>query len=211
MAAAQPLVNIGTKGGKRRTAEAAAPMSKKVKISAAADEAPRSLITPHEALIARLTPKYHVLPVSVISSSSIQKRINLITNHLIDTTDRPRLVLLYARTGDVGKMISIVEHCKRQLGGQDKPWHQYNQMFDQPEGLRKTEVVEETLLEAPEHAEDHSDDEDDDYETMDSRIEHAIKQPPAHRPIKSLRILLALQAVPEMRTNDNVTVQTHGS
>ncbi|KAG6045739.1 hypothetical protein E4U39_002004 [Claviceps sp. Clav50 group G5] len=94
-----------------------------------------SLIGPHEALLSHLQPKYNVLAASVISSTKIGKRVAQITSHLGSESDqnRPHAVLLYARTAEVCKMITIVEQCKRIMQADGKSWFQYNQMYEVPE------------------------------------------------------------------------------
>src|SRR6478735_7828613 len=92
-----------------------------------------TLAAPHESIIAELKPRYDVLPASVISSTQIKKRITYVANHLLTQGDRPRVALLYARTDDVCKLITVVEKCKRVVIEEGRAYYQYNQLFDQPE------------------------------------------------------------------------------
>ncbi|ODA80323.1 hypothetical protein RJ55_03281 [Drechmeria coniospora] len=162
------------------------------------------LIGPHESITAELQLKHDVLVASVISSTKIRKRITQIAAHLGESAGKPRVVLLHARTAEVCKMITIVEHCKRALKEKGKAWYQYNQLFDVPdEPRKKRDVVEETVLDKEDEPSD-----DDDFEAMQSRFENALLPPASDRTVKSMRIFLSPQLVPELRSKDDVTEQT---
>ncbi|PNY27487.1 Uncharacterized protein TCAP_02589 [Tolypocladium capitatum] len=164
-----------------------------------------ALIGPHESIVAELQPRYDVLVASVISSTQIRKRVTQATAHLaVSPPDRPRIVLLHARTTEVCKLITIVEHCKRTMGGEGRDWYQYNQLFDLPaEQKKKAEVVEDTVLDK--NAEDSG---SDDFEVMSSRFERAVLPPPSGRTVKSLRVFFSLQPVAELKAKSDVTVQS---
>lgn len=164
-----------------------------------------ALIGPHESIVAELQPKYDVLVASVISSTQIRKRVAQAAAHLAATSsDRPRLVLLHARTAEVCKLITIVEHCKRTMGGEGRAWYQYNQLFDLPaEQKKKADVVEETVLDK-----DAGDSDSDDFEVMSGRFEKAVLPPPSGRTVKSLRVVFSLQPVPELKAKSDVTIQS---
>ncbi|KAG6153624.1 hypothetical protein E4U10_003967 [Claviceps purpurea] len=108
-----------------------------------------SLIGPHEALLSHLRPKYNVLAASVISSTKIGKRVAQITSHLGSESDpnQPPVVLLYARTAEVCKMITIAEQCKRIMQAEGRSWFQYNQMYEVPEMPAGKGDVAETVVE----------------------------------------------------------------
>ncbi|KAH6899991.1 hypothetical protein B0T10DRAFT_12326 [Thelonectria olida] len=163
-----------------------------------------ALIGPHKAMIAELAPKYDILPASVISSTQIRKRVTSIAQHLLSQTDKPRVVLLHARTRDVCKLITVVEQCKRVIVEEGKPWYQYNQLFDEPERPKKRDVVEETILQN--EAEDDSD--SDDFEVMHSRFEDAVLPPPSNRTVKSMRLFVSVVPVPELKSKGNTTMQS---
>ncbi|KAF7549950.1 hypothetical protein G7046_g8182 [Stylonectria norvegica] len=165
----------------------------------------QSLLGPHEALLAELAPKYDVLAASVISSTPIRKRVTYIANHMLENSEKPRLGMLYARTADVCKLITVVEQCKRVLGDEGKAWYQHNQLFDIPDEPRKEDVVEETVLERD--GADSSDD-DDDFEVMHSRFEDAVLPRPSTRTTKSLRVIISTVPIPELRSKKDVTVQS---
>ncbi|OAQ99187.1 hypothetical protein LLEC1_05958 [Akanthomyces lecanii] len=180
------------------------------------------LYKPHASALRDLAAKYDVLPASVISSTPIRKRLVHITTHLLGTAGgqgKPRAVLLYARTAEVCKMITVAEKCKRLLEEQGQAtWYQYNQLFDLPgedaargrKKKSKKRVVEETVLQMEEADgdEDDDDDESDAFETMQSRFEKAVLPRPTERTTKSLRIFLSTAAIPELKAKNGVTVQT---
>ncbi|KAK5987112.1 hypothetical protein PT974_11230 [Cladobotryum mycophilum] len=183
-----------------------------------------ALIGPHESIVADLSTKHSVLAASIISSTQIRKRVVHVTSHLLDTaaphaeaaaaaSEKPRVVLLHARTASVCKMITVVEQCKRALSEKGKAWYQYNQLFESPEEVRerkpKKQKVDETTLEKENEKENEEDDEEDDaFEPMQTRFENAVLPPPRVRIIKSLRVFLSLEAVPELSSRPDVTVQT---
>ncbi|KAF6813011.1 hypothetical protein CSOJ01_04844 [Colletotrichum sojae] len=187
--------------------------TKKSRVSPAGPKAgPTTPLPPsHEALLAELRTKYDVLPAFTISSTKIQKRVSWLLQHLRkDNGDsRPRVLLLYARPSEVGKMITIAEQVKRivaedEEGGAGR-WYQYNKMYELPP---KADVVEETMLGGSRG--EGSDEDEDDFEVMESRFEKAITPQPAKRATMSLSIFLSLTPVPELKVKEGVTVQTNG-
>ncbi|KAH7262275.1 hypothetical protein BKA59DRAFT_463163 [Fusarium tricinctum] len=165
-----------------------------------------ALVAPHEPIIAELKPKYDILPASVISSTQIKKRITHITSHLLAQGDRPRVALLYARTADVCKLITVVEKCKRVLSEEGKAYHQYNQLFDQLDRPKKKDIIEETILERG--VEEDNDSDSDDFEIMHSRFEDAVLPRPSSRSVKSMRIFISITPIQELKSRDGVTVQS---
>ncbi|RCI08336.1 hypothetical protein L249_8838 [Ophiocordyceps polyrhachis-furcata BCC 54312] len=147
---------------------------------------------PHEPIVATLQAKVNVLVASVISSTQIRKRVASATTHLSDkASPKPRVVLLHARPAQVCKLITVVEHCKRLL----RPCYQYNQLYDLP---------------ATTTAHNDDDDDDESFEDMDiSRLEKvAVALPPTRRPVKSMRVFLAVRPIPELEALSGVTLQS---
>ncbi|PHH89861.1 hypothetical protein CDD83_5095 [Cordyceps sp. RAO-2017] len=191
-------------GPEKRKAHADAPAAPKQSKKPRNGPAPTSLVGPHEAILAELEAKAHVLVASVISSTRIRKRIESAVAHLDAPSEKPRLVLLHARTAQVCKMITVVEHCKRILAARGKPWYQYNQLFDLPAEPKRADVVEETVLDKR-----ASDSESDGgFEVMSSRIEKAVLPPPPEVTVKSMRVFLSVQPMTELKARSNVTLQT---
>ncbi|CAF3445690.1 unnamed protein product [Fusarium graminearum] len=167
-----------------------------------------ALGAPHESIIAELKPKYDVLPASVISSTQIKKRVTHVANHLLAQGDRRQIALLYARTADVCKLITVVEKCKQVLSEEGKQHYQYNQLFDQPEKPRRKDIVEETILEKGTMDEEGDGSGSDDFEVMHSRFEDAVLPRPSQRIIKSMRVFLSIIPIPELKLKKGVTVQS---
>ncbi|OAA33826.1 DNA/RNA-binding protein Alba-like protein [Moelleriella libera RCEF 2490] len=154
-----------------------------------------TLIGPHETIVAQLQPKYNVLAASVISSSSISKRVTQTLTHL-GQHGLP-IVLLHARPREVCKMITIVEQCKRLMTEESRSWAQYNQLFELPEP-KTLDVVEETILN------DASSD-DGAFEVMAQRFEKAVIPPAPKKKVRSMRIFLCAQHVPELRQQEGIS------
>ncbi len=223
--AAMPAAAMDPVSKKRKPSTSIDHTAKKPRPQNDATSAPQAqdspLYKPHAAILQDLAAKYDILPASVISSTPIRKRLVHMTTHLLGTAGeqkKPRAVLLYARTAEVCKMITVAEKCKRLLEEQGKAvWFQYNQLFDLPREdaerarnkKKRKQVVEETVLHVEEE-DDEEDDESDAFETMQSRFEKAVLPPTPERTTKSLRIFLSTAAIPELKAKDGVTVQTSG-
>lgn len=75
--------------------------------------------------------KYHVVPMSILSSAKIKDRVRLILQRIIPvnlTEDerRPTVVALRAKLAVAGKMISIVEIVKKDIQETGGQWWQYS-------------------------------------------------------------------------------------
>lgn len=174
-----------------------------------------TLIAPHAPILSELRSKYNIVPISIISSSQIRKRVTGITTHLLASSngEKPHAVLLHSRPGDVGKLITVTEQAKRVLKEEGKQWYQYNELFESPEREEKKQqnknIVEETALEGVAAANlDEIEEEEDDFEVMESRLDKVLASAPSTRTIKSLRIILTVQPLPELRSRDKVTCQS---
>ncbi|KAL7948895.1 hypothetical protein V8C42DRAFT_312628 [Trichoderma barbatum] len=167
-----------------------------------------TLLGPHEAILKELSAKHNVLAMSVLSSTQIRKRVSSATSHLLDNSAESRAVLLHARPADVCKMITVAEQCKRVLGEQGKVWYQYNELFDLPPDAKKKRKNTPEKEDVEEEAEEESDSDEGAFEAMGSRFEQAVLPPPRAQTYKSLRIFISHQAVPELKSRENVTVQT---
>ncbi|KAF5543503.1 hypothetical protein FNAPI_9644 [Fusarium napiforme] len=165
-----------------------------------------ALLAPHETIIAELNSKYDILPASVISSTKIKKRIMQVTDHIMTQGDRPRVALLYARTADVCKLITVVETCKRIVSEEGESYYQYNQLFDQPERSKINDVIEETILEK--NIQEDNDSDNDDFEVMHSRFEDAVLPQPSPRSVKSMRVFISTMPIQELKIKKGVTVQS---
>jgi hypothetical protein len=203
-----PVTDLNHGSGKRKPSETLSKDVQPPKRSRSDDNKTPTpaLVAPHEPIIAELKPKYDILPASVISSTRIKKRITHIISHLIAQGDQPRVALLYARTADVCKLITVVEKCKRVLSEEGKAYYQYNQLFDQPDKPEKKEIIEETILERG--VDEDNDSDSDDFEVMHSRFEDAVLPRPSSRSVKSMRVFLSITPIQELKSRDGVTVQS---
>ncbi|KAF3062574.1 hypothetical protein CFAM422_010645 [Trichoderma lentiforme] len=168
-----------------------------------------TLIGPHEAILKELSAKHNVLALSVLSSTQIRKRVSSASSHLLDKSAESRAILLHARPADVCKMITVAEQCKRLLGDKGQAWYQYNELFDlPPEAKKKKKNTREKADVEEEEAKEDSDSDEGAFEAMESRFEQAVLPPPRAQTYKSLRIFISHQAIPELNSRENVTVQT---
>ena len=175
------------------------------------------LQAPHEKIISALSSKHNILASSVISSTKIQKRVTATTTHLLPLPGQtqenlPKVALLFARTREVHKLITVVEHVTRVLSEENKAWFQYNQLFESQEKKRS---VEETSVdvgsdqEGNEEKEDDDDDDDDEaFEPMRTRFEKAVMPPAPSKMVMSLRVFISTTRITELDGMKGVTLQT---
>jgi Alba len=166
---------------------------------------PADLSLAHRDIVLSLEPKYNIRTTSIISSAKIRNRVSSTNQHLLDHDNG--VVLLHGRQAEVGKLVTVVEHCKRILKEKGKSVYQYNQPFEVPEALQRTkkpDIVEKTILED----EDRDRDAEEDYfETMQSRFEKAVLPPAPKTLPRSMRVFLSLGPIPELKGKSNVTLQ----
>lgn len=77
--------------------------------------------------------KYHVIPMSILSSAKMKDRVRLILDRirpgsLAEDEKRPTVVALHAKLAVAGKMISIVEIVKKNIQETGGQWWQYSTM-----------------------------------------------------------------------------------
>ncbi|KAK3331928.1 hypothetical protein B0T19DRAFT_89185 [Cercophora scortea] len=125
----------------------------------------------HAPLLAKLSPKYEVKPMSVMPSTSISKHVDKALQHLSrfsawDTSVLPGVVLLSAKAGASAKLITISELVRRRIGEAEQKWYQYNVLSgtEQIEAAtipveEEDEVVEDTVMAGGGEDEDGEDEE----------------------------------------------------
>ena len=194
-------------------------------------------LQPLSGFVADLQPKYEVRTLSVLSSTSIAKRVDAILKHLgrfhpWDPTVLPGVILLYARSAAVNKLITIAETVRRRIHEGDQKWYQYNRLYEMewtvnqssaatPQGNGKS-VIEDLAIGAggrKEAGRDEEDDDDDDgyFETMNSvgaqaestPFERAILGEQKTRSTTHMSIFLSRVPVPELRAKDNFAIQSN--
>ena len=77
--------------------------------------------------------KYHVIPMSILSSAKMKDRVRLILERIRPVSSnedekRPAVVALRAKLAVAGKMISIVEIVKKNIQETGGQWWQYSTM-----------------------------------------------------------------------------------
>ncbi|KAJ9162088.1 hypothetical protein NKR19_g1665 [Coniochaeta hoffmannii] len=166
-----------------------------------ANPAPSVLLSlsaqPLQTLIDELSPKYDIKTLSVLSSTSISKRVDSVLTHLgrisaWDSSVLPGVVLLYARASSTNKLITIVETVRRRIHEAEQKWYQYNRLYEmewaakqqqqqqqqqqsnnghkRPAHKHKTEtMIEDTVMSLDGEGKDSGDEDDDDFEVMASQ------------------------------------------
>ncbi|KAJ9156288.1 hypothetical protein NKR23_g887 [Pleurostoma richardsiae] len=203
------------------TSGTAATQPKKQRVGAAPSHMPTTLpMQPHEDVLAELRGKYDVLPLSVISSSSMRKRVERALTHLgrfspVDMSVLPGVVLLHARAGDARKMISVIELVRRRIHESEQKWFQYNRLYEVTTEAKPQQqhhersVIEDTVLE--QSGRDGNDSGEDEFETMDhpTVFERAV-QPQSGPPSKPyMSIFLSRVPIPELQAKDYITAQSN--
>ena len=217
-----------------RDAPAGAPLTKRQKSPDAAQaQTPKTAGLPaktlalsafHEATLAELQPKYDVLTASVISSTKMSARVARVLDHLRPNKSQTAeaddagskgsapVVLLHARPGDVGKMISVAEKVKEVLAGEGGMVYQYSHLFEVPLQPKEPAVVEETALggvEGGSDAEGAGEESDDGFEKLEI-FDRAANPKEKARPVKSLGIFLSGAPVSELKGKAGIATQTAG-
>lgn len=191
-------------------------------------------LQPLQNLVTKLRPKYEVKTLSVISSTSITKRVNAVLTHLgqchmWDSSNLPGVVLLYARSNSTNKLITIAETVRRRIHEVDQKWYQYNRLYEMewaakqqannqiPKGTRSRSqntvetLVEDTVMSMDENPD--GSDEEDDFEVMQSQqqtvFERAVHGEDKTKQMAHMSIFLSRVPVPELKAEENFTVQSN--
>ncbi|KAI1808175.1 hypothetical protein F4811DRAFT_340060 [Daldinia bambusicola] len=185
---------------KRTDSELVAP-NKKAKL-----EASLNLSSSQEdvKMLQALESKYDVRVHSVISSSKIQKKVASILQHLTDnaaskTKTGRSVVVLRAKAPDTGKLVSIAEIAKRELGKRTdgaRVWFQYialgEELKERPRNEGNT-IIEETKLGGTGGGDE------DDFEIMKTPFERAIEGQPRWRGIPVMSLFLSPVSIEELK------------
>lgn len=187
---------------------------------------------PHNELLSELKGKYEVKVVTIISSTSINKRVDTILQHLgrfhpWDLSVLPGVVLLFAESSCVNKLISIIEIVHRRIHEADQKWYQYNRLSEQQieilfttskSGAAGTTVVEDTMMVgrggegggvgagAPSGDDDE---EQDDFEVMQTKFWTATETASRIKRTAYLSTFLSRVPVPELAAKEHLTTQSN--
>ncbi|KAI1465962.1 uncharacterized protein F4812DRAFT_460941 [Daldinia caldariorum] len=200
---------------KRADSELAAP-NKKAKLEATLNLSSSSSSEEDVKMLQALESKYDVRVHSIISSSKIQKKVASILQHLTDhaagktktetETETGRgsgVVVLRAKAPDTGKLVSIAEIAKRELGKRHGDarvtWFQYialsEELKERPRNDGNT-IIEETKLGGTGAGGDGN---DDDFEIMKTPFERAIEGQPRWRGIPVMSLFLSPVPIEELK------------
>lgn len=142
-----------------------------------------------------LSAKYTVLPLSVISSSSISNRTtSLIT--LIKSTpadNKPAVVALHAKAPVANKLISIVEIAKRELKENGQNFYQYNALGS--ELLQSTPATKDAI--------------DQDAMSDDEPAFEKTEQSTTVRNVPTMTVYLSLASVKELKQTYGYLISFH--
>lgn len=188
---------------------------------------------PLRNLFDELSPKYDVKSLSILSSSSITKRVDSALQHLgrfdlYDSTVLPGIVLLYARSNSTSKLITIAETVRRRIHEGGQKWYQYNRLYEMEWAAKQNQkqnqdqnhnrnhnkpvetLVEDTVMLSVD-SQDVEDEDDDDFETMQSRtvFERAVHGEEKAKQMACMSIFLSRIPVPELRAMENFAVQSN--
>lgn len=190
---------------------------------------------PLRTLIAELSPKYDIKTLSVLSSTSISKRVNSVLSHLgritaWDTSVLPGVVLLYARSNSTNKLITIVETVRRRIHEAEQKWYQYNRLYEmewaakqqsrgrQPQSHRTETMIEDTIMSLDndddgggDSGEDGQDD-GDDFEVMatpQTVFERAVHGEEKTKQMAHMSIFLSRIPIPELKAKENFALQSN--
>ncbi|KLU92159.1 hypothetical protein MAPG_11106 [Magnaporthiopsis poae ATCC 64411] len=201
--------------------------SKRQRISNAGPQpAPGLPSEPHESLLMELRPKYDVATFSVISSTSIAKRIDQILAHLgrfhpVNMAVLPGVVLMHARSRDAAKMVSVTELVRRRIHDGGQKWYQYNRVYEVEAGMAEGDtVIEETVVLGSRRRNEQAsrgpgDAARDDYldaspaESTSSVFERAVLGQPKSGQALYMSIFLSRVPIPELRAKDFITAQSN--
>jgi hypothetical protein len=172
---------------------------------------------PHESVLAELRPKYHVATFSVISSTSIAKRIDQILAHLgrfhpADNAVLPGVVLMHARSRDAAKMVSVAELVRRKIHEAGQKWYQYNRLYEVEATAQEAgTVIEETTVQGvrQDMSEVSGEARDDCFDATPSMLEQAVLGRPKSDHTLYMSIFLSRVPMPELRAKDNITAQSN--
>jgi hypothetical protein len=169
-------------------------------------------------LLASVRSKFEVKILSVLSSTSMQLRVESILNHLgrfhpWDLSVLPGVVLLYAKAANVNKLISILETSKRRIGEANQKWYQYNRLAQEEveipfNSAPEPSIVEDTVLPVRQDEGLESGGEEEAFETMPAVFERALRPHETKNEV-SFSLFLSRVPVPELARHHEMTLQTN--
>jgi hypothetical protein len=189
--------------------------------------APSLSSQPLQSLITELSPKYDIKTLSVLSSTSISKRVDSVLNQLgrisaWDSTVLPGVILLYARSNSTNKLITIAETARRRIHEAEQKWYQYNHLYEMewaakqqshnrpPQNHKMETLIEDTVMSIDGNGRDSGD--DDDFEIMATQqtvFERAVHGEEKTKQMAHMSIFLSRIPIPELKAKENFAVQSN--
>ncbi|PSR97644.1 hypothetical protein BD289DRAFT_450773 [Coniella lustricola] len=206
---------------------------KKRHVGPSTSSIPRTLpMEAHNELISELQTKYSIITASIISSSKIQKKVTTVLSHLghvdlFNTRAKPGVMMLHARAGDAGKMVTVMELAKRRMSEAGTVWYQYNRVYQTAREADKAHgkgasrdaqnvcdvnqtVVEDTVMDDAIQDEDQESDEEDIFEPVEAALYAAIRdKPAAESKATYMSIFLSRVPIVELQSKSFITIQTN--
>lgn len=195
--------------------------NKKQRVGPSSSSIPRTLpMQPHEDLLAELKGKYTILTASVISSSKINKKVTQVLSHLghvdlFSQSSVPGVMMLHARVGDSGKMVTVMELAKKRMDEAGQPWYQYNRVYEVSDNGTKLKpagkafdhtVIEKSVIEGQDGDEDED---EDDFEPVETAFDRAVRDKPASDSKETyMSVFLSRVPIPELQSKAFITLQT---
>ncbi|KUI55436.1 hypothetical protein VP1G_02731 [Cytospora mali] len=196
--------------------------NKKQRVGPSSSNIPRTLpMQPHEELLAELKDKYTIATASVISSSKINKKVTQVLSHLghvdlFSQSSIPGVMMLHARVGDSGKMVTVMELAKKRMNEAGQPWYQYNRVYEVSDdgakskpvskGLGQT-MIQDSVVEVPDEDEDE---ENEAFEPVETAFDRAVRDKPACDSKSAyMSVFLSRVPIPELQSKAFITLQTN--
>ncbi|KAF4624427.1 hypothetical protein G7Y89_g13741 [Cudoniella acicularis] len=163
-----------------------------------------------------LANSHDVLPISVISSSQIEKKVNSVLNHLKTFPAIPpvklAVVMVYSKAKSASKLITIIEIAKREIGSNGGKWFQYN-VIDQVKEPRENTTEKQirkpadtqgdegkSSIDADPIEEPESDNGEQSFETMKTPFERAIEGKLKIRAVPIMTIYLSRVRIESLKS-----------
>jgi hypothetical protein len=171
-----------------------------------------------DELLTLVRTKFELKIFSILGSTSIQKRIDAVLQHMSrfhpwDLSVLPGVVFLYAKAAGTNKLVTVLETSKRRITEGQQKWYQYNRVSDKEvevpfSSVADVSVVEETVLPLGGGSMSADEEEADHFEMMPTPFERAV-QPRKTRHAVWFSVFLSRVPVPELAAHPNVSVQTN--
>lgn len=153
---------------------------------------------------------FHIEEIRVTSGTKIQKKVTQVLDAIVDRAEGQQVVMaLRAEGAAAGKMISVAEIAKREMGKKGIEWFQYTkvgQIMTEVEKKQRKKKIEDgsdkeggEKEEAAEEEKNDEEDEEDAFETMKTPFERAIEGKKKVRAVAHMTIYLTHVRIGELK------------